>query len=161
MKNNKLYKRLSKNKATSLMKQLTIEFSIIIILIIMTNSTSWSFQEDYLTIETFYFKTKDPNYFCDFTIKFYNGYDYPIESIDAFIVFEGKKGNILAKVYIEPNVSISANDSNEISWTSIVNPFSRLFKTKKDEIRAKLLVREITFLNGEKMSLMQNKNVVY
>lgn len=161
MKNNKLYNIFSKNKATSLIKKLTVEFSIILILIIMINSTCWPCQEDCLTIETFVFKTKEPNYFCDFIIKLYNGYDYPIESMDAFIVFEGKKGNILTKIFIEPNVSISANDSNEISWTSIVNPFGQLFKTKKDEIRAKLLVREITFLNGEKMSLMHKKNVVY
>jgi hypothetical protein len=107
------------------------------------------------------FEAKSINYLIDFTLELYNNSDQLIESIDAFIIFEDKKGNILNKVYVKPNFKISPNNSCKKTWTYIMNPFCRMLKMKEGDIQARLLVREITFLTGEGMPLVAEKNVVY
>jgi hypothetical protein len=107
------------------------------------------------------FETTSRNYLIDFTLELYNNYDQSIENIDAFIIFEDKKGNILNKVYIKPHIKILPNSSSKATWTYIMNPFCRMLKMKEGDIQAKLLVREITFSTGQGASLMAEKNVVY
>jgi hypothetical protein len=107
------------------------------------------------------FKSTSSSYLIEFTLALYNNYDQSIESIDAFIIFEDKEGNILNKVYIKPNIKILPNSSFQATWTYIMNPFCRMLKMKESDIQAKLLVREITFSTGQGMSLMAEKNVVY
>lgn len=133
----------------------------ILILFIYTNSLCWSFSENTLILKHVTFETTSRNYLIDFTLELYNNYDQSIESIDAFIIFEDKKGNILNKVYVKPNFKISPNNSSKETWTYIMNPFCRMLKMKEGDIQAKLLVREITFSAGQRMSLMAEKNVVY
>jgi len=136
-------------------------FISILILFIYTNSLCWSFPENALILKHVTFKTKSSNYLIDVTLELYNNSDQLIESIDAFIIFEDKKGNFLNKVYIKPNFKISPNNSSKKTWTYIMNPFCRMLKMKGGDIQAKLLVREITFSTGQGMSLMAEKNVVY
>lgn len=133
----------------------------ILILLIYTNSLCWSFSENALILKHVTFEAKSRNYLIDFTLELYNNYDQSIESIDAFIIFEDKKGNILNKVYVKPNFKISPNNSSKETWTYIMNPFCRMLKMKEGDIQAKLLVRGITFSTGQGMSLMAEKNVVY
>ncbi len=133
----------------------------ILILLIYTNSLCWSFSDNALILKHVTFETTSRNYLIDFTLELYNNYDQSIESIDAFIIFEDKKGNILNKVYVKPNFKISPNNSSKETWTYIMNPFCRMLKMKEGDIQAKLLVREITFSTGQGMSLMAEKNVVY
>jgi len=133
----------------------------ILILFIYTNSLCWSFSENALILKHVTFEPKSRNYLIDFTLELYNNYDQSIESIDVFIIFEDKKGNILNKVYVRPNFKISPKNSSKETWTYIMNPFCRMLKMKEGDIQAKLLVREITFSTGQGMSLMAEKNVVY
>ena len=133
----------------------------ILILLIYTNSLCWSFSENTLILKHVTFETTSRNYLIDFTLELYNNYDQSIESIDAFIIFEDKKGNILNKVYVKPNFKISPNNSSKETWTYIMNPFCRMLKMKEGDIQAKLLVREITFSAGQRMSLMAEKKFVY
>ena len=133
----------------------------ILILFIYTNSLCWSFSENALILKNVTFESTSRNYLIEFTLALYNSYDQSIESIDAFIIFEDKEGNILNKVYVKPNFKISPNNSSKETWTYIMNPFCRMLKMKEGDIQAKLLVREITFLTGEGMSLVAEKNVVY
>ena len=133
----------------------------IMILLIYTNSLCWSFSENTLILKHVTFETTSRNYLIAFTLELYNNYDQSIESIDAFIIFEDKKGNILNKVYVKPNFKISPNNSSKETWTYIMNPFCRMLKMKEGDIQAKLLVREITFSTGQGISLMAEKNVVY
>ncbi len=133
----------------------------ILILLIYTNSLCWSFSENALILKHVTFEAKSHNYLIDFTLELYNNYDQSIESIDAFIIFEDKKGNILNKVYVKPNFKISPNNSSKETWTYIMNPFCRMLKMKEGDIQAKLLVREITFSTGQRMSLLAEKNVIY
>jgi hypothetical protein len=107
------------------------------------------------------FEPKSRNYLIDFTLELYNNYDQSIESIDAFIIFEDKEGDILNKVYVKPNIKILPNSSFKATWTYIMNPFCRMLQMKESDIQAKLLVREITFSTGQGVSLMAEKNVVY
>ena len=132
-----------------------------LILFIYTSSLCWSFSENALILKHITFEVKSPNYLIDFTLELYNNSDQSIESIDAFIIFEDKKGNILNKVYIKPSFKISPNNSSKKTWTYIMNPFCRMLKMKEGDIQAKLLVRGITFSTGQGMSLMAEKNVVY
>ena len=147
-----MYNIINKIKITSL---------TILILFIYTNSLCWSFSENALILKHVTFEAKSRNYLIDFTLELYNNYDQSIESIDAFIIFEDKKGNILNKVYVKPNFKISPNNSSKETWTYIMNPFCRMLKMKEGDIQTKLLVREITFSTGQGMSLMAEKNVVY
>ena len=133
----------------------------ILILLIYTNSLCWSFSENALILKHVTFATTSRDYLFDFTLELYNNYDQSIESIDVFIIFEDKKGNILNKVYVRPNFKISPKNSSKETWTYIMNPFCRMLKMKEGDIQAKLLVREITFSTGQRMSLMAEKNVVY
>ena len=133
----------------------------ILILFIYTNSLCWSFSENALILKHVTFEATSRSYLIDFTLELYNNYDQSIESIDAFIIFEDKKGNILNKVYVKPNFKISPNNSSKETWTYIMNPFCRMLKMKEGDIQAKLLVRGITFSTGQRMSLMAEKNVVY
>ena len=133
----------------------------ILILFIYTNSLCWSFSENALILKHVTFEAKSRNYLIDFTLELYNNYDQSIESIDAFIIFEDKKGNILNKVYVKPNFKISPNNSSKETWTYIMNPFCRMLKMEEGDIQAKLLVRGITFSTGQGMSLMAEKKVVY
>ena len=133
----------------------------ILILLIYTNSLCWSFSENALILKHVTFEITSRNYLIDFTLELYNNYDQSIESIDAFLIFEDKKGNILNKVYVKPNFKISPNNSSKETWTYIMNPFCRMLQMKEGDIQAKLLVREITFSTGQGMSLMAEKNVVY
>ena len=134
---------------------------ITLILLTYSGSLCWSFSEDALILKHVTFESTSKNYLIDFTLELYNNSDQSIESIDAFIIFEDKKGNILNKVYVKPNFKISPNNSCKKTWTYIMNPFCRMLKMKEGDIQAKLLVREITFLTGEGMSLVAKKNVVY
>ena len=147
-----MYKIINKIKIISL---------TILILLIYMNSLCWSFSENALILKHVTFEAKSRNYLIDFTLELYNNYDQSIESIDAFIIFEDKKGNILNKVYVKPNFKISPNNSSKETWTYIMNPFCRMLKMKEGDIQAKLLVREITFSTGQGMSLMAEKKVVY
>ena len=133
----------------------------ILILLIYMNSLCWSFSENTLILKHVTFEAKSRNYLIDFTLELYNNYDQSIKSIDAFIIFEDNKGNILNKVYVKPNFKISPHNSSKETWTYIMNPFCRMLKMKEGDIQAKLLVREITFSTGQGMSLMAEKNVVY
>jgi hypothetical protein len=133
----------------------------ILILLIFTNRLCWSLSENSLILKNITFKNKSLNYLIDFTLEIYNSFDKAIESIDAFIIFEDKKGNILSKVYIKPNFKILSNNSTKETWTHIMNPFCRMLKMKKDDIQAKLLVRAITFSTGQRILLMAETNVVY
>ena len=132
-----------------------------LILFIYTSSLCWSFSENALILKHITFEVKSPNYLIDFTLELYNNSEQSIESIDAFIIFEDKKGNILNKVYIKPSFKISPNNSSKKTWTYIMNPFCRMLKMKEGDIQTKLLVREIIFSTGQGMSLMAEKNVVY
>ena len=145
----------------NIINKITILSLTILILLIYTNSLCWSFSENALILKHVTFEAKSHNYLIDFTLELYNNYDQSIESIDAFIIFEDKKGNILNKVYVKPNFKISPNNSSKETWTYIMNPFCRMLKMKEGDIQAKLLVREITFSTGQGMSLMAEKKVVY
>jgi len=136
-------------------------FISILILFIYANSLCWSFPENALILKHITFEAKSSNYLVDFTLELYNNSDQLIESIDAFIIFEDKKGNILNKVYVKPNFTISPNNSSKKTWTYIMNPFCRMLKLKEGDIQAKLLVREIIFSTGRGVSLMAEKDVVY
>ena len=133
----------------------------ILLFFIYTNSLCWSFSENALILKYVTFETTSRNYLIAFTLELYNNYDQSIESIDAFIIFEDKKGNILNKVYVKPNFKISPHNSSKETWTYIMNPFCPMLKMKEGDIQAKLLVREITFSTGQGMSLMAEKKVVY
>ena len=139
------------------------KITTIITLILLTYNSSlcWSFSENALILKHVTFEAKSTNYLIDFTLELYNNSDQLIESIDAFIIFEDKKGNILNKVYVKPNFKISPDNSSKKTWTYIMNPFCRMLKMKEGDIQAKLLVREITFSSGQGVSLMAEKNVVY
>jgi hypothetical protein len=134
---------------------------ITLILLTYSGSLCWSFSEDALILKHVTFESTSQNYLIDFTLELYNNSDQSIESIDAFIIFQDKKGNILNKVYVKPNFKISPNNSCKKTWTYIMNPFCRMLKMKEGDIQARLLVREITFLTGEGMPLVAEKNVVY
>ena len=135
----------------------------IITLILLTYSSSlcWSFSDNALILKHVTFEAKSTNYLIDFTLELYNNSDQSIESIDAFIIFADKKGNVLNKVYVKPSFKISPNNSSKKTWTYIMNPFCRMLKMKESDIQAKLLVREIIFSTGQGMPLMAEKNVVY
>ena len=135
--------------------------TILIFLLIYTNSLCWSFSENALILKHVTFEATSQNYLIDFTLELYNNSDQLIESIDAFIIFADKKGNILNKVYVKPNFKISPNNSSMKTWTYIMNPFCRMLQIKEGDIQAKLLVREITFSSGQGVSLIAEKNVVY
>ena len=141
--------------------QIKIIFITILILLNYTNSFCWSLSENALLLKHVTFEAKSRNYLIEFTLTLYNSYDQQIESIDAFIIFEDKEGNILNKVYIKPNIKILPNSSSKATWTYIMNPFCRMLKRKKGDIQAKLLVRAITFSTGQRILLMAEANVVY
>ena len=151
--------RLKANFITSVI----LNVIAILILILCNQSLCWSASETGVSVimKDISFTVEPNDYMVKFTAEIYNGYDFRIENINATVIFEDKKGNLLAKVYIKPNFQISPNDSSEETWTYLMNPFCPMLKMKKEDIEARLLVREITFSTGEKVSFNSKRRVVY
>jgi hypothetical protein len=112
-------------------------------------------------MEGWEFEVQPRNYLVRFTIKLANGYERPIERIDAFLYFVDTTGSHLAKVYIYPHIKIQPGESREGTWTYIMNPFSPMLKTKPDDIRARLMVRGLKFSAGEGMAFETESGVIY
>ncbi len=133
----------------------------ILIIVVCNHTICYSTSETGITMEDIRFTVEKNDYLVKFTAEIYNAYELPIEHINAIIIFEDKMGNVLAKVYIKPNFEISPNESSEETWTYRMNPFCPMLKMKKEDIEARLLVREITFSTGEKVSFNSKRKVVY
>ncbi len=114
-----------------------------------------------LTLRRWSFQVQPGNYLVRFTIKLSNDYERPIERIDAFLSFEDELTNSLGKVYIHPYFKIPPGKSRQNSWTYIMNPFSPMLQKEPAEIRAELVVREITFSTGERMAFTIGGEVIY
>ena len=138
-----------------------INVIVILILVLCNHTVCLSASETGVIMKDIRFTVGKNDYLVKFTAEIYNGYELPIENINATVIFEDKKGNLLAKVYIKPNFQISPNDSSEETWTYLMNPFCPMLKMKKEDIEARLLVREITFSTGEKVSFNSMRRIVY
>ena len=138
-----------------------VQSLMVLTLCFFTVSTASSMPELMIALERWNFQVQPGNYLVRFTIKLSNGYERPIERIDAFLTFKDGLTNRLGEVYINPYFKIPPGKSRENTWTYIMNPFSALLKMKPDEIRVKLVVRGITFSTGEKMAFTMGSDVIY
>jgi hypothetical protein len=148
-------------KMYKFLKMPMVQGAIVLIAFLFTVSTVWSVSELMLTLERWKFQVQPGNYLVRFTIQLSNGYERPIERIDAFLSFKDELGNDLEKVYINPYVMIPPGKSLKNTWTYIMNPFSPLLNMKPADIRVKLAVRAITFSTGERMAFTIGSDVVY
>ena len=96
-----------------------------------------------------------------FTIQLSNGYERPIEKIDAFLHFKDELGKDLEKVYVNPHFIIAPGKSLENTWTYIMSPFSPMLDMRPADIRVKLAVRGITFSTGERIAFAIRSGVIY
>jgi len=140
---------------------ITVNVIAILIFVLCNHSICRSASETGVIMNDIKFTVQPNDYLVKFTAEIYNGYELSIENINAIIVFEDKSGNLLAKVYIKPSFQISPHQSSEETWTYLMNPFCPILKMKKEDIEARLLVREITFSTGEKVSFNSKRRVVY
>ena len=138
-----------------------VQSLIVITLSFFIVNTASSMPELMIALERWNFQVQPGNYLVRFTIKLSNGYEHPIERIDAFLTFKDGLTKRLGEVYINPYFKIPPGKSQENTWTYIMNPFSALLKMKPDEIRVKLVVRGITFSTGEKMAFTMGSDVIY
>ncbi len=142
--------------------KMTIALSLIVsTLFFHTVCIGWSESEPLLTLERWTFQVKPGNYSVRFTIRLSNDYERPIQKIDAFLYFEDAVGNALQKVYIRPYIKIPPRGSQEHTWTTIMNPFSPMLRMKPEDIRAKLVVRELNFSAREGMAFSTGSVVIY
>ena len=146
---------------SNLIINVTLNVIAILIFVLCNHSVCRSASETDLIMKDIRFTVEENDYLVKFTAEIYNGCELPIEHINATVIFEDKKGNLLAKVHIKPNFQISPNESSEETWTYLMNPFCPMLKMKKEDIEARLLVREITFSTGEKVSFNSKRRVVY
>ena len=126
-----------------------------------TVSLACSESELLLTMERWEFEVQSTNYLVRFTIKVANGYERPIERIDAFLYFVDTSGSQLAKVYVDPHIKIQPGESQEGTWIYMMNPFSPMLKMKPDDIRATLVVRGLHFSTGEGMAFTTGSGVIH
>lgn len=144
-----------------ILKMRMVQSLIVLTLFLVGVGTVWSEPELLLTLEGWKFKVQPGNYLVRFTVELSNDYERPIKGIDAFLYFEDELGIDLEKVYVNPSFKIPPGKSEENTWTYVMNPFSPMLTMKPDNIRVRLVVREITFSSGERVPFTIASGVIY
>jgi hypothetical protein len=91
-------------------------------------------------------------------VAFENIAKIDIESFKAHVYFKKLDGTLLRQVKIEDTDILPIGEIIEKSWPMTLSPLSKddhtIFKAKKSDILIDVILKEITFTNGEKLNLI-------